>query len=61
MHCDNLTEPISIPQSSITGKIDILFDCIKSNASETFAHDLIVTGIENSRSFIFMKFSLVNS
>ena len=51
MHCESFTEPISNPKSSITGKIDILFDCIKSNASETFEYDLIVKGSENLRSF----------
>ena len=39
IHCDNFTEPISNPESSITGKIVILFDCIKSIASETFVFD----------------------
>ena len=52
MHCDNFTEPISNPESSTTGRIDILFDCIKSSASETFEPDLVIKGSVNLRSFI---------
>ena len=47
-------EPIKSPKSSITGKIDILFDCIKSNAKDIFERDLIVKGAENSRFFTFV-------
>ena len=54
MHCDNFTEPISNPKSSITGKIDILLDCIIFNANETFDPDLIVKGGEYLRFFILV-------
>ena len=54
MHWDNFTEPISIPKSSITGKIDILFDFIIFNAFKTFDRDLIVKGVEISRFFILV-------
>ena len=46
-------EPINSPKSSITGKIEILLDCIKFNANETFESDLIVKGSENLRFFTF--------
>ena len=54
MHVDNFTDPISNPKSSITGKIDILLDCINFNAEETFDRDLIVKGVENLRLFILV-------
>ena len=54
MHCANFIDPISSPKSSITGKIDILLDCIKFNATEIFDRDLIVKGVENFRFFTFV-------
>ena len=60
MHCANFIDPISSPKSSITGKIDILLDCIKFNATEIFDRDLIVKGVENLRLFKKFKIFLKN-
>ena len=58
MHCANFMEPLSKPKSSITGKIEILLDCIIFNAKDIFEPNLIVLGVEYLR-FIILVVNLI--